>query len=139
MGYEESLRQAKELLMVEIESLKEQLGRKEASLKKLDSFLREPGKKEDDAISLTQQIVELVFSLVNDGGQPVSAKAVVKEFFQKRTDVNESTIRSTLYQVTRKQKPTEIADGDKEVSVRVIKEGPYYDISFEDDKQAYVN
>ena len=42
MGYEDSLRQARELLISEINELKEQLARKEQHLRKLDSFLKEP-------------------------------------------------------------------------------------------------
>ena len=45
-----------------------------------------------------------------------------------REDVNESTIRSTLYQVTRKMRPTEIIVGDGVEKVRVVKNGPLYDV-----------
>ena len=45
-----------------------------------------------------------------------------------REDVNESTIRSTLYQVTRKMRPTEIMVGDGVEKVRVVKIGPLYDV-----------
>ena len=51
----------------------------------------------------------------------VTAKQVVKEFRKQRSDVNESTIRSTLYQVSRKQKPTVIDVDGQKIPVYVIK------------------
>lgn len=134
MGYEESLRQARDLLAAEIKQLKEQLDRKEASLRKLESFLKEPYKQDGNGESLTQQIVELVYTLVERENKPVSAKMVIKEFYKNRNDVNESTIRSTLYQVTRKQKPTEVKVDGGSVWVRVLKDGPLYDIRIPDEK-----
>lgn len=128
VSYEDSLRQARELLILEINELKEQLARKEQNLKKLDAFLKEPYGNSGNGTSLTKSIVEIVYRLVSSQGHPITAKAVVKDFFKHRQDVNESTIRSTLYQVSRKQKPTEIeVDGNK-IGVSVIKDGPTYDI-----------
>lgn len=128
MGYEESLRQARELLIAEINDLKEQLARKEQSLKKLDSFFKEPYVASENEGSLTKSIVEIVYRLVTAQQQPITAKAVVKEFFKFRKDVNESTIRSTLYQVSRKQKPTEIEIDGNIIPVAVVKDGPSYNI-----------
>lgn len=128
MGYEESLRQAKNLLVEEIDGLREQLARKELSLKKLNSFLKEPHGYDDNGISLTCYIVELVYRLVLAEGEPVTAKAVVQEFYRNRSDVNESTIRSTLYQVSRKQKPTCIQHKNARVAVQIIKDGPTYNV-----------
>ena len=132
MGYEESLRQAKELLLAEINGLKEQLAKKELSLKKLESFLKEPHKKDDTLGSLTQNIVEIVYQLVSSQKQPVTAKAVVQEFYKTRNDVNESTIRSTLYQVSRKQKSTDIVVDENNIAVNILKKGPTYDIEVVD-------
>ena len=56
------------------------------------------------------------------------ARTVVQEFVRERDDVNESTIRSTLYQVTRKIRPTEIMVDDHTKQVRVLKNGPLYDV-----------
>lgn len=128
VGYEDSLRQARELLILEINELKEQLARKEQNLKKLDAFLKEPYPNSGNSASLTKSVVEIVYRLVSSQGHPITAKAVVKEFFKHRQDVNESTIRSTLYQVSRKQKPTEIEVEGNKIGVSVIKDGPTYDI-----------
>ncbi len=128
MGYEESLRQAKELLMAEINGLKEQLSKKESSLRKLELFLKEPLKKGESSGTLTQNIVEIVYRLAKNQNQGVTAKAVVQEFYKLRNDVNESTIRSTLYQVSRKQKPTHILIEDTTLSIYVLKKGPTYDV-----------
>ena len=135
MGYEDSLRQARELLILEINELKEQLARKEQNLKKLDAFLREPYTSSGNGTSLTKSIVEIVYQLVSSHGHPITAKAVVKEFFKHRQDVNESTIRSTLYQVSRKQKPTEIEVNGSRIGVSVIKDGPTYDVKVAGDGQ----
>ncbi len=132
MGYEESLRQAKELLLAEINGLKEKKKKKELSLKKLESFLKEPHKKDDTLGSLTQNIVEIVYQLVSSQKQPVTAKAVVQEFYKTRNDVNESTIRSTLYQVSRKQKSTDIVVDENNIAVNILKKGPTYDIEVVD-------
>ncbi len=128
VGYENSLRQAREILITEINDLKEQLARKELSLRKLDSFLKEPYESSYSGISLTQRVVEIVYELVSEHNKPITAKEVVKEFHQERKDVNESTIRSTLYQVSRKQKPTEIEVNGHTIDVAIIKEGPIYDV-----------
>lgn len=53
---------------------------------------------------------------------------MVQQFSLKRNDVNESTIRSTLYQVTRKIRPTEITVDDEIRRVKVLKDGPLYNI-----------
>lgn len=127
MSYEDSLRKAKELLLVEINELKDQLAHKEQNLKKLDSFLKEP-QGHNNRCSLTKNIVEIVYRLVTHERQPVTAKAVVKEFYRHRNDVNESTIRSTLYQVSKKQKPTNVDVDNQKIAVTVLKEGPTYDI-----------
>jgi len=136
VGYEDSLRQARELLLLEINELKEQLARKEQNLRKLDAFLREPYTSSGNGISLTKRIVQIVYQLVSSQGHPITAKAVVKEFFKQRQDVNESTIRSTLYQVSRKQKPTEIEVGGNKIAVFVIKDGPTYNVEAAEDSQA---
>lgn len=128
MNYEESLRQAKALLQEEIRELREQLAGKEASLRKIEAFLREPYQRNASGRSLTQQVVALVERLANHEMQPVSAKRVVREFMKERDDVNESTIRSTLYQVSRKQKPTEIIVDGNPFRVRVLKQGPMYSV-----------
>ncbi|NLM70260.1 MAG: hypothetical protein GX177_09735 [Firmicutes bacterium] len=129
MGYEDSLRQARELLISEINELKEQLARKEQHLRKLDSFLKEPYAGSRNGTSLTKTVVEIVYRLVNAENKPITAKDVVKEFFKYRQDVNESTIRSTLYQVSRKQKPTEIEIDEGSIAVEIIKDGPTYNVA----------
>lgn len=135
MGYEDSLRQAKELLVAEINELKDKLAKKEQSLKRLELFLKEPLSNNENGYSLTKSIVEIVFKLVSDQKQPVTAKAIVKEFFKNRQDVNESTIRSTLYQVSKKQKPTEISVNSKKIDVEIIKDGPTYDVNVVDQNE----
>jgi hypothetical protein len=80
--------------------------------------------------------VEVLHSLAKDSPEGVSARAVVQEFGQTRDDVNESTIRSTLYQVTRKMRPTEIVLGDEVQQVRVIKNGPLYDVELVSKQEA---
>ncbi|HHT35704.1 MAG: hypothetical protein ACE3NC_04220 [Candidatus Wallacebacter cryptica] len=129
MGYEDSLRQARELLISEINHLKDELAKKEQHLRKLDSFLREPYTSGRNGTSLTKSVVEIVYRLVKAENEPITAKAVVKEFFKHRQDVNESTIRSTLYQVSRKQKPTEIEVEGSVIAVEIIKDGPTYDVA----------
>lgn len=134
MSYEESLRQAWELLSEEIAILREQLEMKEISLKKLESFIKEPYRKEQYGGSLTQSIVKVLYNLTREN-QVVTAKQVVKEFRKQRSDVNESTIRSTLYQVSRKQKPTVIDVDGQNIPVYVIKNGPTYNIEIANDQQ----
>lgn len=127
MGYHQALRQARELLEAEIAELKRQLEHKEASLKRLQAFLREPqpaGKR----TSLTQEIVTVLYNLVQERGGAVPARDVVEAFVQRRVDVNESTIRSTLYQVTRKLSPTQVKTDDGAKHVKVRKHGPLYDV-----------
>lgn len=129
MGFEDSLRQAKELLIAEINELREELARKEHNLRKLDSFLKDPQSSNTNGYSLTKNIVETVYQLVAVQKQAVTAKAVVKEFYKHHKDVNESTIRSTLYQVSKKQKPTEIIFNGNRLNVEIIKDGPTYDVA----------
>ncbi len=85
---------------------------------------------------MTSQIVAILHALAKDSPEGVSARAVVQEFGQTRDDVNESTIRSTLYQVTRKMRPTEITVGDVVQEVRVVKNGPLYDIELVSEQEA---
>ncbi|HBG00384.1 MAG TPA: hypothetical protein DDW87_02255 [Firmicutes bacterium] len=101
---------------------------KEMDLRKLDGLLKETGNRRGVGPSLTSQIVEALYVLAQDSPEGVPARAVVQEFAQARDDVNESTIRSTLYQVTRKLRPTEISVGDDVQRVRVVKNGPLYDV-----------
>ncbi len=61
---------------------------------------------------------------------------MIEEFAGRRQDVNPSTIRSTLYQVTRKLRPTEIAVGEGIKQVRVLKDGPLYDVELVSAQQA---
>lgn len=61
---------------------------------------------------------------------------MVQRFAQIREDVNESTIRSTLYQVVRKIRPTEILVGDAVERVRVVKNGPLYDVRLVAEQEA---
>ncbi len=129
MGFEDSLRHARELLIAEINELREELARKEYNLRKLDSFLKEPHSSNTNGYSLTKNIVEIVYRLVVAQKQAVTAKAVVKEFYKHNKDVNESTIRSTLYQVSKKQKPTEIIVNGSKLAVEIIKDGPTYDVT----------
>lgn len=128
MSYREQLRQAREILQGEIQELQMSLASKEMDLRKLDGLLKDTGGRKGRGPSLTSQIVEVLHALTKDSPEGVSARAVVQEFGQARDDVNESTIRSTLYQVTRKMRPTEIAVGDEVQQVRVIKNGPLYDV-----------
>lgn len=128
MSYREQLRQAREILYGEIQELQVNLATKELDLRKLNNLLKENGRKRRVEPSLTSQIVEVLHVLSKENPEGVSAKAVVQEFGQLRDDVNESTIRSTLYQVTRKMRPTIIGAGDETQEVRVIKNGPLYDI-----------
>src|SRR5690554_428302 len=108
MSYREQLRQARDILQGEIQELHRSLVSKEMDLRKLDGLLKETGSRRGAGPSLTSQIVEALYVLAQDSPDGVPARAVVKEFAQARDDVNESTIRSTLYQVTRKLRPTEI-------------------------------
>lgn len=128
MGYREQLRQARELLQEEILELQALLATKELDLRKLDGLLRETGVRRGGQPSLTSQIVEALYILTQEAPDGVPARAVVQEFGRLREDVNESTIRSTLYQVTRKMRPTEIMADDGIKSVRVLKNGPLYDV-----------
>ncbi|NLM40402.1 MAG: hypothetical protein GX205_10150, partial [Firmicutes bacterium] len=105
MGYQAILRQARDLLEGEIAELRAQLEQKEANLRRLDSFLRDPARPKSGEPSLTQQVVAVLYNLTQETEGGVPARAVVEAFIQKRRDVNESTIRSTLYQVTRKLSP----------------------------------
>ncbi|HHT91205.1 MAG: hypothetical protein ACOX57_11975 [Limnochordia bacterium] len=128
MSYREQLRQARDILQGEIQELHRSLVSKEMDLRKLDGLLKETGSRRGAGPSLTSQIVEALYVLAQDSPDGVPARAVVKEFAQARDDVNESTIRSTLYQVTRKLRPTEICVGDGVEQVRVVKNGPLYDV-----------
>jgi hypothetical protein len=128
MSYREQLRQARDILQGEIQDLHRSLASKEMDLRKLDGLLKETGSRRGAGPSLTSQIVEALYVLAQDSADGVPARAVVKEFAQARDDVNESTIRSTLYQVTRKLRPTEICVGDGVEQVRVVKNGPLYDV-----------
>jgi hypothetical protein len=128
MSYREQLRQARDILQGEIQELHRSLVSKEMDLRKLDGLLKETGSRRGAGPSLNSQIVEALYVLAQDSADGVPARAVVKEFAQARDDVNESTIRSTLYQVTRKLRPTEICVGDGVEQVRVVKNGPLYDV-----------
>lgn len=128
MGYREQLRQAREILQGEIQELQMNLAAKEVDLRKLDNLLKDTGERRGVGPSLTSQIVEALYSLAQDSSEGVPARAVVQEFVRERDDVNESTIRSTLYQVTRKLRPTEINVGETVERVRVVKNGPLYDV-----------
>ena len=128
MSYREQLRQARDILQGEIQELHRSLVSKEMDLRKLDGLLKETGSRRGAGPSLTSQIVEALYVLAQDSADGVPARAVVKEFAQARDDVNEATIRSTLYQVTRKLRPTEICVGDGVEQVRVVKNGPLYDV-----------
>lgn len=128
MGYKEPLRQARELLLMEIGDLRTQLGKKEYELRRLDSFLKESDQDRSHTVSLTKQIVAALYVLAQQSSEGVPARAVVQEFVRERDDVNESTIRSTLYQVTRKIRPTEIMVDDQTKQVRVLKNGPLYGV-----------
>jgi len=136
MSYREQLRQAREILEGEIQELRMSLASKEMDLRKLDGLLKETGGRRGAGPSLTSQIVEVLHTLAKDSPDGVSARAVVQEFVQNRDDVNESTIRSTLYQVTRKIRPTEIGVGDEVQRVRVIKKGPLYDVVLVSEQEA---
>jgi hypothetical protein len=136
MSYREQLRQAREILEGEIQELRMSLASKEMDLRKLDGLLKETGGRRGAGPSLTSQIVEVLHTLAKDSPDGVSAMAVVQEFVQNRDDVNESTIRSTLYQVTRKIRPTEIGVGDEVQRVRVIKKGPLYDVVLVSEQEA---
>ncbi|MGI6147900.1 MAG: hypothetical protein GX195_07675 [Firmicutes bacterium] len=127
MGYQQILLQARNLLEAEIAELRQQLEHKEASLKRLQTFFREPHLA-GERTSLTQEIVTVLYTLVQDRAGGVPAREVVEAFLQRRRDVNESTIRSTLYQVTRKLSPTQVKVGDTIKHVKVRKQGPLYDV-----------
>ncbi|NLJ79862.1 MAG: hypothetical protein GX335_02435 [Firmicutes bacterium] len=128
MGYRESLQQAREILEGEIREVEERLAKKEQDLRQLDNLLKEKGRRRAGEQSLTSQIVESLYMLAQRSPEGVPARAVVAEFGQQRQDVNESTIRSTLYQVTRKMRPTEILVDQGIKKVRVLKNGPLYDV-----------
>ena len=136
MSYREQLRQAREILQGEIQELQLNLASREMDLRKLDGLLKETGGRQGAGPSLTSQIVEVLHALTKDSPEGVSARAVVQEFGQARDDVNESTIRSTLYQVTRKIRPTEIGVGDGVQQVRVVKNGPLYDVELVTEQEA---
>ena len=136
MSYREQLRQAREILQGEIQELQMSLASKEVDLRKLDGLLKDTGNRRGRGPFLTSQIVEVLHSLAKDSPEGVSARAVVQEFGQTRDDVNESTIRSTLYQVTRKMRPTEIVLGDEVQQGRVIKNGPLYDVELVSKQEA---
>lgn len=128
MGYEKQLRQARELLQEEIGQLRQTLASKEAALRKLEGLLKGTGPGRGEQPSLTSQIVTALYRLAPDDGRGVPAKTVIKEFEKSRQDVNASTIRSTLYQVARKLRPTEISLSEGVKKVRVLKEGPLYKV-----------
>ncbi|HHY09400.1 MAG TPA: hypothetical protein GX528_02410 [Firmicutes bacterium] len=128
MAYREQLRQAREILQGEIERLHQTLAAKELDLRKLDGLLTEKKGKGREQPSLTSQVVGSLYTLAQESPEGVPARAVVHKFARERRDVNESTIRSTLYQVTRKMRPTEISVGDQVKKVRVLKNGPLYDV-----------
>ncbi len=129
MGFEESLKEAKKSLVAEINALKDELARKECSLRKLESFLKGTQSTDGNGYSLTQNIAKTVYQLVSNEKKAITAKAVVKEFSKHRKDVNESTIRSTLYQVSKKQKPTQIFVNGQGLAIEIIKDGPTYDVA----------
>lgn len=127
MGYEESLWHARDLLVEEIKALRQQLLLKEEQLRRLNSVLRDPiHKRGSGTVSLTKQILTTIYQMSRDRTHPISAKQIVREFRKQRHDVNESTIRSTLYQVSRKQKATEIECEGWLLEVKLLKEGPWY-------------
>ncbi|NMB00328.1 MAG: hypothetical protein GX971_02230 [Firmicutes bacterium] len=136
MSYREQLRQAREILNEEIQALQSNLAAKEQDLRKLDSLLKETGSSRGAGPSLTSQIVEALYVLAQESPEGVPARAVVQKFGRGRDDVNESTIRSTLYQVTRKMRPTEIMVGEEIEKVRVIKKGPLYDVQLVTEQSA---
>lgn len=128
MGYREQLRQARSILQEEIRDLEVALQQKAFDLRKLDSLLKDTGELRQAGPSLTAQIVETLYLLAQTSPEGVPARLVVQEFSRGREDVNESTIRSTLYQVVRKRRPTEIQVGNATQKVRVMKAGPLYDV-----------
>ncbi|HHU62579.1 MAG: hypothetical protein QM401_08940 [Bacillota bacterium] len=136
MSYREQLRQARCLLEREIQELHKNLIAKERDLKKLEGLLKDKGAKRGDEGSLTSQIVQALYLLAKEQDTGVPARTVVQEFIQQRDDVNESTIRSTLYQVTRKMRPTEIAVGEDIKLVKVLKEGPLYNVELISEQEA---
>lgn len=136
MGYRQQLKQAREMLQTEIEELREKLAAKEQDLRKLDNLLKQSGSPRDARPSLTSQIVGTLYLLAQEYPEGVPARAVVQRFAQIREDVNESTIRSTLYQVVRKIRPTEILVGDAVERVRVVKNGPLYDVQLVAEQEA---
>lgn len=136
MGYREQLKQAREILQSEIAELQSILAGKEQDLRKLDNLLKESESPRGARPSLTSQIVETLYILAQENPDGVPARAVVQKFAQIRADVNESTIRSTLYQVTRKLRPTEIVVGDGVERVRVVKKGPLYDVQLVPEQRA---
>lgn len=136
MSYREQLQQAREILNEEIQALQTNLASKEHDLRKLDSLLKETGNQKGPGPSLTSQIVEVLYVLAQESPEGVPARAVVQKFTRRRDDVNESTIRSTLYQVTRKMRPTEIMVGEEIEKVRVIKDGPLYDVELVTEQSA---
>ena len=105
-----------------------QLGAERSQPAALNSFLRDPTRPKSGEPSLTQQVVAVLYNLTQETEGGVPARAVVEAFIQKRRDVNESTIRSTLYQVTRKLSPTKIRIGDSTTHVKVTKKGPLYNV-----------
>lgn len=136
MGYREQLRQARGILQEEIKELESSLAVKEMDLRKLDSLLKDAGEWRGTGPSLTTQIVETLYGLAKESPQGVPARLVVQEFIRGRDDVNESTIRSTLYQVVRKMRPTQIQVGNDIQRVRVRKDGSLYDVELVAEQEA---
>lgn len=128
MSYRTQLQQARQFLEQEIQELQLNLVQREQELRKLDGLLKERGERRGKEPSLTSQIVTTLYQLMEENTQGVPARLVVKQFGLKRDDVNESTIRSTLYQVTRKIRPTEITVDDEVRRVKVLKDGPLYNV-----------
>ena len=128
MGYQQILLQARNLLEAEIAELRQQLEHKEASLKRLRPSFREPHLAERTHIPDAKRS-SLFFTpwyRTELGGVP--AREVVEAFLQRRRDVNESTIRSTLYQVTHQAQSHASQSGDTIKHVKVRKQGPLYDV-----------
>lgn len=128
MSYREQLQQARQFLEQEIQELQLSLVQREQELRKLDGLLKERDDQGGKEPSLTNQIVTTLYRLMEENSEGVPARLVVQQFSLKRNDVNESTIRSTLYQVTRKIRPTEITVDDEIRRVKVLKDGPLYNI-----------
>ncbi len=63
MGYQEQLREAREILQTEIKELHDNLASKEFALRKIDGILKGSGSGRGRRPSLTSQIVEALYSL----------------------------------------------------------------------------